>query len=161
MTKEKQFRITGTVYGNAVPDRLVADLNEAGWKMTTWHLDEKHHATPSQFNPQLTLPPRVFYSMSNMFAHMDTGEKIVIDDDKIYRLELVDDSVGVAVTCYGIDSIDSVLASFYKSVDDLPDWVQRKLAVLSLFDPKRINKDVENVGRRINKNVFWIYPEEQ
>ena len=156
--KEKQFRITGTVYGNTVPDRLVADLLDAGWKMTTWHLDENNQYKVANTNPAMSLPPRLFHSLSNMFAHMETGDKMLMDDDKIYRLELGTDKV--VVSCYGIDSIDSVLNPFYESVDDLPDWVQRKLAVLSLFDPTRVNNDVEKVGRRINKNVFWIYPDE-
>lgn len=48
----------------------------------------------------------------------------------------------------------------FKSVDDLPDWVQKKLAVLSTLNPNVSNEAVPNVGARISKNVFWVYPED-
>ena len=46
----------------------------------------------------------------------------------------------------------------YDSVDDLPEWIARKLAVLSMIDPDdHPTPDVEGVGRRINRWVYWIY----
>lgn len=48
----------------------------------------------------------------------------------------------------------------YNGVDDLPKWMQRKIAVLMIFDPKKVNEEVKNVGRRISKGTFWLYPEE-
>ena len=46
----------------------------------------------------------------------------------------------------------------YASVDALPDWVQRKLAVLMLLDADEPNKkEVVDIGRRISENVYWIY----
>jgi hypothetical protein len=95
---------------------------------------------------------------SNIFASMVHGEQITIDDDKIYRVDL-SDSEKIIVISYGIDQTDSALGKMYPSVDDLPDWVQKKLAVLSLLDPSKPNGDVPEVGRRINQHIFWIYPQ--
>jgi DNA relaxase NicK len=49
------------------------------------------------------------------------------------------------------------LKKFYGDVDNLPEWVQNQVAVLMLLDPNNKNSDIEGVGRRITKNVFWIY----
>ena len=40
---------------------------------------------------------------------------------------------------------------------ELPKWVQDKLAVLMLLDPKKVNEEVESVGRRISENIFWVF----
>jgi len=46
----------------------------------------------------------------------------------------------------------------YENVDDLPDWVQLKLATLMLLDAEEPNKkEVVGVGRRISESIFWIY----
>lgn len=42
--------------------------------------------------------------------------------------------------------------------DELPDWVQKKLAVLMVIDPNDMNTgDIPTVGRRISENTFWVY----
>lgn len=46
----------------------------------------------------------------------------------------------------------------YDSVDDLPEWMQRKLAVLSSIDCSNLTEELEGVGRRISGHVFWVYP---
>jgi len=51
------------------------------------------------------------------------------------------------------------LKKFYGDVDNLPEWVQNQVAVLMLLDPNNKNSDIKGVGRRISKNVFWIYKE--
>lgn len=45
----------------------------------------------------------------------------------------------------------------YDSVDCLPEWAQRKLAVLMGIDHTAVNEDIPNVGRRISRYVFWVY----
>lgn len=42
-------------------------------------------------------------------------------------------------------------------MDDLPMWVQRRLAVLSTFLATPPIPDVVGVGRRISENVYWVY----
>lgn len=48
----------------------------------------------------------------------------------------------------------------YESVDELPEWVQLKLATLMLLDADEPNKkEVAGVGRRISESIFWVYPD--
>lgn len=127
------------------PDEIVRDLHSVGYEMVT------HHERTVHNNHPLT-----YWVMSCTFSHMVTGEHLSMEDEKIYRLELT--PRGVVVTCYGLDAVDSELKNYYSSVDDLPKWVQERLAVLYLLDPYKINDNVDKVGRRINRDVFWIYP---
>lgn len=46
----------------------------------------------------------------------------------------------------------------YASVDTLPEWMQRKLAVLMLLNPDEPEKkEISGIGRRISENVYWVY----
>jgi hypothetical protein len=46
----------------------------------------------------------------------------------------------------------------YENVDELPEWMQLKLATLMLLDADEPNKkEVEHIGRRISESIFWIY----
>lgn len=128
------------------PDEIVRDLHSVGYEMVTHHESEKNAQGKSL----------MYWVMSCTFSHMVTGEHLSMEDEKIYRLELT--PRGVVVTCYGLDAVDSELKNYYSSVDDLPKWVQERLAVLYLLDPYKINDNVDKVGRRINRDVFWIYP---
>ena len=75
----------------------------------------------------------------------------------IYRLKINDDR-SVDVDCYDmLEDFKPELKKFYGDVDNLPEWVQNQVAVLMLLDPNNKNSDIEGVGRRITKNVFWIY----
>lgn len=57
---------------------------------------------------------------------------------------------------------DSVIVTFDDKVfvnsDELPSWIQKKLAVLMVLDPNDMNAgEVPTVGRRISENTFWVY----
>ena len=46
----------------------------------------------------------------------------------------------------------------YTSADELPEWVQLKLATLMLLDSDEPNKkEIVGIGRRISENVYWVY----
>ena len=48
----------------------------------------------------------------------------------------------------------------YQNVDELPEWIQLKLATLMLLDADEPNKkEVVGVGRRISESIFWVYPD--
>lgn len=47
----------------------------------------------------------------------------------------------------------------FNSVDDLPAWMKKKLAVLSTLNYNVVNEQIPNVGARVSKNVFWVYPD--
>ena len=48
----------------------------------------------------------------------------------------------------------------YSSVDSLPEWMQKKLAVLMGIDHNKQNEELEGIGRRVSGHVFWVYPYE-
>lgn len=45
----------------------------------------------------------------------------------------------------------------YRSQESLPEWMQRKLAVLMGIDYESINEAVPEVGRRVSKHIYWVY----
>jgi len=78
-------------------------------------------------------------------------------DDKIYRVSIDNKTKHVEMVCIGIASVDSEAEGYYISVDELPEWVQEKVAVLMLCDFKPPVKEVAGVGRRMDRNVYWVY----
>jgi hypothetical protein len=80
----------------------------------------------------------------------------MVSDNDTYRLAITKKGK-VEVMCFGFTSVDRELKPSYNSVDDLPNWVKERLAVLSIIDPTPPTPEVEGVGRRISKNVFWVY----
>jgi hypothetical protein len=75
----------------------------------------------------------------------------------IYRIQINGDNT-VETTCYEmLDAFDPELKKYYETLDELPKWVQDKLAVLMLLDHTKVNEEVEGVGRRINENVYWVF----
>jgi hypothetical protein len=78
-------------------------------------------------------------------------------EEPIYRIFINEDGM-VETSCYELlDAFDPELNNSYESVDELPNWVQDKLAVLMLLDHKKVNEEVKTVGRRISKNVYWVF----
>ena len=74
-------------------------------------------------------------------------------EEPIYRIFINEDGM-VETSCYELlDAFDPELNNSYKSVDELPNWVQDKLAVLMLLDHKKVNEEVKGVGRRINERT--------
>lgn len=88
------------------------------------------------------------------FAGWTTPERI--PDDTIYRVEISPVRKNVRVVAIGMSSLDSILDEHYDTVEDLPDWMQKKLAVLSMMSPKPPTEFVEGVGRRIEMYVYWL-----
>jgi hypothetical protein len=78
-----------------------------------------------------------------------------INDDNIYRVSLFPD--GVDIVCFGLDSIDSCLEGHYDRIDDLPDWVKERLAVLNMIPVVPPTQEVGGVGRRISGHVYWVF----
>ena len=76
-------------------------------------------------------------------------------DDNTYRIRLT--GGGIEVLCFGIESVDSKLEGYYDSVDELPDWVKERLAVLMVLDSTPPTGELAGVGRRISAHVFWVY----
>lgn len=77
-------------------------------------------------------------------------------DHNIYRVDVSPDKGSVTLDCVGLLCADSSELGEYKSQEDLPAWVQDKLAVLLLLEP---NDDCPSVGKRSSEYVFWIWKE--
>ena len=75
---------------------------------------------------------------------------------RTYRVQMQTDG-RVSVSSWGLakDVEDT-----YDSVDGLPEWMQRKIATLMIFNPEQVNEEIKGLGRRISKGTFWLYPTE-
>jgi hypothetical protein len=78
----------------------------------------------------------------------------VVTDDSIYRVSVCTD--GVDVVCFGM-GVDTIHDGHYINVDVLPKWVQERLAVLMMMTHTPPTEEVEGVGRRISRDVYWVY----
>jgi hypothetical protein len=78
-----------------------------------------------------------------------------VNDDKLYRVVMQEGKVDVM--CFGVDLLDPQAEGEYDSVDDLPKWVQDRLAVLMITSAKPPTVEVKGVGRRIDENTYWLY----
>ena len=80
-------------------------------------------------------------------------------DKYTYRVEFVADMA--RVQCFGIPI--TPCAIFEKEVtmpiNDLPDWVTRRVAVLCTMSYEHPTEYVEKIGRRISKYVYWVFYE--
>ena len=76
--------------------------------------------------------------------------------DNLYRVK-ISKYGSLEVMCLGLGSVDSDLEGEYASTDDLPRWVQERLAVLMMIENKPPLREVAGVGRRISEYVFWVY----
>jgi hypothetical protein len=80
-----------------------------------------------------------------------------VKEEPIYRIQINEDNT-VQTVCYEmLDAFDPELKNYYETLDDLPKWVQDKLAVLMLLDHTKVNEEVKSVGRRISRNVYWVF----
>ena len=81
-------------------------------------------------------------------------EVFVDKDGKVYD-EVILDKVGDDTGKW-----DYLLASKIHHINKLPSWMRRKLAVLKMRSYEPPTEDIPEIGRRINKYTFWVYPSE-
>lgn len=94
----------------------------------------------------ITLPPE-----REILAYME-----LMKTTPVYRIQIHGDG-NVTTDCYELlDAFSPELEKYYETIDDLPKWVQDRLAVLMLLDYKKSNQEIPNVGRRITKDIFWV-----
>lgn len=73
----------------------------------------------------------------------------------LFRVEI--EPSKVTVVCLGTERIDPSEEGEYNSVDDLPNWVQERLAILMMMSIEPPTQFVDGVGRRISENVYWVF----
>ena len=79
-----------------------------------------------------------------------------VPDDKLYRVQIHNDTNTIEVVCIGIDRVDSDTYGMYASADDLPKWLQERLAILMVTSWSPPTVGVDGIGKRIDKDTFWV-----
>ena len=77
----------------------------------------------------------------------------------VYRVYIDPTTNKCDVTCLGLECDDYLRMT--KVVDELPDWLTNKIAVLMLMDRDNYMHVVEGVGMRKNADIFYITAEAQ
>ena len=73
--------------------------------------------------------------------------------NSIYRVSVRNDDGYVNVICLGTKCIDSNEVGCYASVSDLPEWMQDRIAVLSMV---KSDDRIRNVGWKTEEGIFWL-----
>lgn len=76
--------------------------------------------------------------------------------ENVYRVYVSSDGKAVEVICLGIDSVNGDAEGIYDDTSKLPEWMQERLAVLSMIKVDPPQTKVEGVGMRIDEHVYWI-----
>ena len=76
-------------------------------------------------------------------------------EDYIWRVWI--DPDGTVVMSYiGYCPIDTKRRLEYQTVEDLPEWVKDRLAVLNMMPPDPNDSVVFGVGRRVDETTWWV-----
>ena len=75
--------------------------------------------------------------------------------DRIYRVGVFPNTV--VVMSLGLDDLGSEIEGKYNDVSELPNWLQVRLAILTMAPATIPSNEVEGVGRRISDTVFWVF----
>jgi hypothetical protein len=65
----------------------------------------------------------------------------------------------IEVTAFELDPAQFGLDQWYRTVDNMPQWIQNKLRKLQIMQPPPPTHDIEGIGRRMGTHVFWVYPD--
>jgi len=82
---------------------------------------------------------------------------VSVSDDSTYRVTVARNNRTVSVECFGMYPLDRSVDGTYASVDELPEWMQAKLAVLLMLDTPPPTNDVEGVGSKLSPHLYWVY----
>jgi len=84
----------------------------------------------------------------------------MLKEQPIYRVSIHDRTGQVNTDCYDLlENFAPELKMRYDTINEMPNWAQAKLAVLMVLDPMKVNNDIEGVGKRISRNIYWLYKE--
>ncbi len=78
-------------------------------------------------------------------------------DDSTYRVTIARNKKSVSVECFGMYPLDRSIDGTYASVDELPEWMQSKLAVLIMLSTPPPTNDVDGVGSKLSPYLYWVY----
>lgn len=66
---------------------------------------------------------------------------------------LVSTDESIKVQCIGVGCVDSIVQEEYRSVKDMPNWLQTKIAVLAVA-PEGYSMDA--IGHKISETMFMV-----
>jgi len=101
-------------------------------------------------------------TLASLVSILDCDNKLIqmlidpdydVRDDNIYRIKI--EGKKAEVVCLGLDSVDAKCTGEYY-VQRLPKWIQKRLAILLMLDPKK-PEAVEGVGVRLERDIFWVF----
>ncbi len=81
-----------------------------------------------------------------------------LSNNAIYRVSFCKDTESVKIVCIGMECLDTSVSGDYISFTKTPNWIQRKVATLSMLswpsDP------IEGLGERVDEYTYWVYDEQ-
>lgn len=77
------------------------------------------------------------------------------EDDGVWRVE-IGKTGEVKMEYIGLYTIDYSVTRLYDTLEQSPDWVQDRIAILNMMPPDPNKSVVFNVGRRVDENTYWI-----
>lgn len=77
--------------------------------------------------------------------------------DTVYRVVLNDETKLVHVISFGMEGVDVSPERVYNSFNDLPKWMQERVALLMMTSAEPPTNEVDGVGRRIDETTYWLY----
>ena len=94
-----------------------------------------------------------------------TSNHVMVSDDKILRVCVHKDRNIISIINLDTNALDTTDEGLYINIEDVPDWIQRKLAVLMMvktYGADITTPEIEGVGRRISNggdeaDCFWVY----
>lgn len=103
-------------------------------------------------------PTRADMSYRRVQAHVDMMLAKMLNgpepEGDIVRVKIY---VHGKVVVHALNAIDNEVDGYYDSVNDLPVWMQERLAILLLTSAVPPTQEVDGVGRRIDDRTFWLY----
>lgn len=90
-------------------------------------------------------------TIASILLGMSLAEQV----EDVYRIEIFKTRVEVR-TFDTLENVDILLSPVYDSVNDLPEWVRERIAILSMLPLEYPTEPVKGVGRRISSEVFWV-----
>jgi len=134
-----------------------------GWTMPAGSnrlKEEKHYNLHWAHYAQELYPWRDTYDNLRFSFPMDMHT--LLDMYTMYRVCFNKDMEHIEVTKMR-KSLSPAIRLCYKTQDQLPNWIQRKLAVLNVIASDSIGtagyvpEDIDNVGCVIDEATYWVY----
>ena len=103
-------------------------------------------------------PTQMDMNYRRVQAHVDMMVAKVLDEPEpegdVVRIKIYTHG---KVVVHSLNTIDTGIDGYYDSVNDLPVWMQERLAILLLTSAVPPTQEVDGVGRRIDDRTFWLY----